>query len=179
MERLGAALAAQIPSIQSGNVLLLHGDLGSGKTCLARGFARTWCCDPSMDVTSPTYLLINTYNPPETSTCDLPTYLCDYASTSYMGFLHVCRRHTLHHMDLYRLDSVTSTDVEALGLEDAFTTGTSIVEWPDRLQVLPTPRLDVHIKYTDVEGERQVHVVAHGAKWEPVEAWFREISSLT
>ncbi|ETV75928.1 YjeE family ATPase [Aphanomyces astaci] len=123
MERLGAALAAQIPSTQSGNVLLLHGDLGSGKTCLARGLARTWCCDPSMDVTSPTYLLINTYDPPEAST-----------------------RHTLHHMDLYRLDSVTSTDVEALGLEDTFTTGTSIVEWPDRLQVLPTPRLDPMVR---------------------------------
>ncbi|ETV92864.1 YjeE family ATPase [Aphanomyces invadans] len=149
MERFGAALASQIPSTQSGNVLLLHGDLGCGKTCFARGFARTWCSDASMDVTSPTYLLINTYNPPSTS-----------------------KRSTLHHMDLYRLDRVTSTDAEALGLEDAFTNGTSIVEWPDRLQELPTPRLDVHITYTDVEGEREVHVAAHGGKWERVQAWF-------
>ncbi|KAF0717811.1 Aste57867_2084 [Aphanomyces stellatus] len=148
MEELGAALAAQVPA-RTGNVLFLVGDLGCGKTCFTRGFARSWCQDKTLDVTSPTYLLINTYDAPMDA-----------------------RRSPLYHMDLYRLESVTATDGEALGLADAFSNGMTVIEWPDRLRDVPKERLEVHIEYTDVEDKRRVHVRAFGAAWRAVEDWF-------
>jgi len=58
MEDVGAVLSV---GTVGGDTLLLGGDLGAGKTCLSRGFvrARTGCGD--IRVTSPTYLLSNTY----------------------------------------------------------------------------------------------------------------------
>ncbi|CAK4134663.1 unnamed protein product [Aphanomyces euteiches] len=149
MEHLGSSLALQVPK-RAGNVLFLVGDLGCGKTCFARGFVRAWCQDEQLDVTSPTYLLINTYEPPVDT-----------------------KRSTLYHLDLYRLESVTATDAQALGLEDVFSTGTSIVEWPDRLQDKPAERLEVHIEYTDAQDERRVRVEGYGSVWKPVEDLFR------
>ena len=55
---LGAILS-QIAN-QRGDVLLLDGDLGAGKTCLARGFVQTLVGE-RQQVTSPTYLLCNSY----------------------------------------------------------------------------------------------------------------------
>ena len=58
MHDLGALLS-QIAT-QRGDVLLLDGDLGAGKTCLSRGFVQTLVGDEQR-VTSPTYLLCNSY----------------------------------------------------------------------------------------------------------------------
>ena len=49
-ERLGAALAAVA---RRGDVIFLHGDLGAGKTALARGFLRHYFLNPDLDVTTP------------------------------------------------------------------------------------------------------------------------------
>jgi predicted ATPase len=58
MHDLGAVLS-QIAT-QRGDVLLLDGDLGAGKTCLSRGFVQTLVGEHQR-VTSPTYLLCNSY----------------------------------------------------------------------------------------------------------------------
>lgn len=84
---------------------MLKGDLGSGKTCFARGFIRALLQDESLFVTSPSYLLDNTYVTSE----DV----------------------IIHHMDLYRLPN--AFDSHILGIPGIFNSSICLIEWPDRL----------------------------------------------
>jgi tRNA threonylcarbamoyladenosine biosynthesis protein TsaE len=98
---LGAELAQVF---QAGDVLLLEGPLGAGKTCLTRGLARGLGADPAA-VLSPTFALVR-----EVSGGRLP----------------------LHHIDLYRLQG--PAEALGLGLEELFDgDGLCVVEWPERL----------------------------------------------
>ena len=85
-----------------GDVILLGGELGAGKTCWARGFIRSMLDDKNLRVTSPTYLLSNTY------TC---AYYDDDDTTSYKEL-------SIHHMDLYRLAG--SEELQPLDLDHVF-----------------------------------------------------------
>jgi Threonylcarbamoyl adenosine biosynthesis protein TsaE len=75
MEEIGAFLSSIIlqPSPEqecaAGRVVFLNGDLGAGKTVFARGFIRAATGNYEQQVTSPTYLLSNTYRRPS-DTCD-------------------------------------------------------------------------------------------------------------
>ena len=70
------AIAAAVASVaRAGDVILLSGDMGSGKTVFAQGFGRALGVTEPM--TSPTFTLVNSYD---------------------------CGRLALHHADLYRLD---------------------------------------------------------------------------
>jgi tRNA threonylcarbamoyladenosine biosynthesis protein TsaE len=90
-------------TLASGAILLLSGDLGAGKTAFVRGIAAGLGIDP-LDVSSPTFTLIH----------------------EYRG-----GRLDLHHVDLYRLQSV---EVDDLGLDDlTLEAGITAIEWPDRL----------------------------------------------
>ncbi len=97
--RLGALLLA-------GDVVLLHGDLGAGKTTLAQGIIAA--DRPGVPVQSPTFTLVNEYP----ATADRPA---------------------LHHLDLYRLDG--PDDLDSIGFDDLVAAGDGIVlvEWPERL----------------------------------------------
>lgn len=124
-EELGKYLGA---TTQAGDVLCLHGDLGAGKTTFARGFIRGARCMVDLDVTSPTYLLDNSY-PAETRDGVL-------ASTIP----------TIHHLDLWRLKDASSRSI--VDFHYMFTNEISLIEWPDRLgSLLPSQRLDVRIEY--------------------------------
>lgn len=106
-QRLGARMKA-------GDVVCLWGDLGAGKTTLARGAIEAWT-GQAEDAPSPTYTLVQTYEGP---------------------------RGELWHVDLYRLKR--PEDAWELGLEDAFAAAACLIEWPERLQgQLPANRLDV------------------------------------
>jgi tRNA threonylcarbamoyl adenosine modification protein YjeE len=70
--------------IDTGDVILLRGNLGAGKTTFARGFIRSKYNDNKMIITSPSYLLDNTY---------------EYEDLS----IHIGKIKSIHHMDLYRL----------------------------------------------------------------------------
>ncbi|KAG5185972.1 hypothetical protein JKP88DRAFT_236223 [Tribonema minus] len=135
MEQLGQLLAR---GAEAGDVILLIGDLGTGKTCFSRGFIRECAEDPDLLVTSPSYLLDNTYE----------------ATDGTM----------VHHMDLYRLSG--ADDLHVLNIPEILSTSVCLVEWPDRLQHLtPSVRLEVRISATSGDC-RFVELVGHGEWWQ-------------
>jgi tRNA threonylcarbamoyladenosine biosynthesis protein TsaE len=109
--RLAARLA---PAARPGDALLLEGPLGAGKSAFARAFLRSLCGDPALEVPSPTFTLVQSY--------DLPG------------------GGVAHHFDLYRLSG--AADLRELGWDEA-QEGIVLVEWPERLGALrPTPGED-------------------------------------
>jgi tRNA threonylcarbamoyladenosine biosynthesis protein TsaE len=100
-EALAARLAAQV---QPGDTILLEGPLGAGKTTFARAFLRTLTNDKALDVPSPTFTLVQTYDTPKGQ---------------------------VFHYDLWRLDG---PDALAELDWDAALDAIALVEWPDRLQ---------------------------------------------
>ncbi|MEL7062033.1 MAG: tRNA (adenosine(37)-N6)-threonylcarbamoyltransferase complex ATPase subunit type 1 TsaE [Acidobacteriota bacterium] len=103
-EAIGARLAEELPA---DSILLLEGELGSGKTCLVRGLARALGVDPR-EVQSPTYTLMHE---------------------------HTGTRGPLVHADLYRLapEELDAIGLE----EALAGPGWKAIEWPDRLAMLP------------------------------------------
>ncbi|MDH3262872.1 MAG: tRNA (adenosine(37)-N6)-threonylcarbamoyltransferase complex ATPase subunit type 1 TsaE [Paracoccaceae bacterium] len=102
--RFAEALA---PRLGAGDVLLLEGPIGAGKTAFARALiaARLAAAGaPAEDIPSPTFTLVQTY---------------------LAGPLEIW------HADLYRLSH--PDEAAELGLEEAFATALCLVEWPDRL----------------------------------------------
>lgn len=103
--------------LERGDVVCLSGDLGAGKTTLARGAIEAWT-GTAEDAPSPTYTLVQTYEG---------------------------ERGELWHVDLYRLKR--PDDAWELGLEDAFVDAACLIEWPERLEgQLPCDRLDVELR---------------------------------
>ncbi|SLN40386.1 tRNA threonylcarbamoyladenosine biosynthesis protein TsaE [Roseovarius albus] len=91
------------PQLQMGDVVLLTGEIGTGKTHFARCLIRS-LMDVPEDIPSPTFTLVQTY---ETK-----------------GF-------EIWHSDLYRLSDIY--EIEELGLTEAFQSAVCLIEWPDRL----------------------------------------------
>lgn len=113
--RLGVRLATVA---RQGDTILLEGPLGAGKTSLARGFVRALTDDPMLDVPSPSFTLVQTYETP---------------------------RGPVHHFDLWRLDGPAG--LTELGWQDALA-DIVLVEWPDRLGALrPADALTVSLDY--------------------------------
>ena len=100
-EDFAARMAA---SLRPGDILFLDGDLGMGKSVFARALIRTLCNDPHLEVPSPTFTLVQTYD-------------------SENG--------PIWHFDLYRIKA--PEEVYELGWDDALADGIVIVEWPSRL----------------------------------------------
>ena len=121
-----AALGRKLAVLaRAGDVIALRGDLGAGKSELARGFVRA-LCGPDEDVPSPTFTLVQPYETPE---------------------------FPLYHFDLYRLKD--AEEAYELGIEDAFAEGVSLIEWPERLgNLLPARRLDVTLRMGAAESQR-------------------------
>lgn len=120
--RLGHILGSDA---RPSDALMLDGQLGAGKTCVARGYIHSARNDSSLQVTSPTYLLANTY-PPQNSPED--------------------RTPTVYHLDLWRLDDASSRPIVDFGF--VFRSAVALIEWPDRLKsLLPEERLDIILEY--------------------------------
>ncbi len=123
--------------VRPGDWILLFGDLGAGKTTLARAFIRA-LLPPDMaeetEVPSPTFTLVQPYD---------------------------ATRVPVAHVDLYRI--ADPFEVEELGLAELAADHALLVEWPDRLPDLPRDRLEVHL--ADAEGgkSRVAELIGHGA----------------
>lgn len=127
------------PRLNAGDVLLLQGDLGAGKTHFARGIVQTRLAEVGLveDVPSPTFTLVQTYD---------------------VGDVEIW------HTDLYRLSSVD--EIFELGLIEAFDTAICLVEWPDRLgEETPKGALTLHFAMTDQAGERVLEASSTDARW--------------
>jgi tRNA threonylcarbamoyladenosine biosynthesis protein TsaE len=98
---LGASLAGRVCA---GDAITLSGDLGAGKTTLARGLLAALGLEG--EAPSPTFAIVQTYAPPET-------------------------RLPVAHVDLYRIED--ASDAEELGLDDLRADHVLLVEWPERL----------------------------------------------
>lgn len=124
-EALGAALAEEL---RGGEAVLLHGELGAGKTAFVRGLARGLGIDPA-DIASPTFVLL----------------------TEHSGRLK------LHHADLYRL-SGQGDDRELGLEELPGPRGVLAVEWAERLSHRPWARaFDVTLEHAG-EDRRRVSI---------------------
>lgn len=97
--RFGAELAS---TLKPGDIVTLEGDLGAGKTALARAIIRTLSSDPALDVPSPTFAIIQPYDTPSGPVL---------------------------HADLYRL--AHSSEADELGLLDD-PQAIVLVEWAER-----------------------------------------------
>ena len=121
--------------LQRQDVIALRGDLGAGKTTLARALIGAVLRDGSTEVTSPTFSLHQTY---------------------------AARRLTISHYDFYRLSS--AQEAAELGFEEAAQEGAVIVEWPERAAaLLPETRIEVELADTGDASVRRVTVRGTGA----------------
>ena len=125
-----AFAVALAPILRQGDVVALWGDLGAGKSTLARALIQALSAE-SGDVPSPTFTLVQTY----------PGEITVAGSAQPVE---------LWHFDLYRL--TRPDQAYDLAIEDAFQDGISLIEWPDRLgSLLPGNRLDLSLE-TDGAG---------------------------
>jgi tRNA threonylcarbamoyladenosine biosynthesis protein TsaE len=125
-ERLGCALAGLL---RAGDVVALRGDLGAGKTALARALVRALPGPEGAaeeEVPSPTFTLVQTYDREAA-----PVW----------------------HFDLYRIED--PAEIEELGFYEALGEGIILIEWPERLgAALPPDHLSVFLSFAGGEGRR-------------------------
>ena len=110
-------------------VVLLSGELGSGKTTLTKGIVSGLGAATEEEVTSPTFTLVHVYGQSERSVSKV------------------------YHVDLYRIENFH--DFETLGMEDVFEQpGVLIVEWAERFP-LKSPWPQIRVRLEHLEGDRR------------------------
>jgi tRNA threonylcarbamoyladenosine biosynthesis protein TsaE len=131
--RLGQILGEML---LPGDVILLHGPLGAGKTTLTQALGRGGGVPPDCYITSPTYSLAH----------------------EYPGRLPI------YHLDLYRLNS--EEEIEDLGYREFICgQGATIIEWPERLgRLQPAAALRLELDFTG-ESSRTASLTAIGKQW--------------
>ena len=90
-------------ALRPGDAVTLSGDLGAGKTTFARALITALAHPAAVEVPSPTFTLVQTYDTP---------------------------RIGVSHFDLYRLND--AAELDELGLDEALLTGAALIEWPER-----------------------------------------------
>jgi tRNA threonylcarbamoyladenosine biosynthesis protein TsaE len=122
--------------IEQGDLVLLVGELGAGKTTFAQGFGQALgVVEP---ITSPTFTL----------------------AREYEG-----QRLTMHHLDVYRLEQIDEVlDLALPELLDS--ASVTLIEWGDAIiPALPGEYLEVRLEYGDDDDERVIGVRPVGRRW--------------
>ncbi|MET3856756.1 tRNA (adenosine(37)-N6)-threonylcarbamoyltransferase complex ATPase subunit type 1 TsaE [Rhizobium sp. OAE497] len=105
-------------ALKAGDCLTLSGDLGAGKSSLARALIRAIADDPGLEVPSPTFTLVQSYD----------------------------IRIPVSHFDLYRL--ADGSELEELGFDEALQNGICLVEWPEMAQhEMPEDRIVLALEH--------------------------------
>jgi len=140
---LGEKLAAELPEAA---VVLLIGQLGAGKTTLAKGIVRGLGAAQPDDVSSPTFTLIHEYRPLANARGSVGTV----PSHDREGVV-------VYHIDLYRLD--TAAQVATLGLDEIFDRrAVVLIEWGERFpELMPERRIEIRLRATE-ENSREIEV---------------------
>lgn len=125
--------------VARGDLITLSGDLGAGKTTLARALIGALLGGAGEEIPSPTFTLVQTYQTP---------------------------RMTVAHLDLYRL--ADPAELDELGLEPALDSGIALVEWPERAgESLPEERLEIHLEeITDTDGGERNVTLRASPRWQ-------------
>jgi len=159
-----AIAAATAELCRPGDMIVLSGEMGAGKTAFAKGFgAALGVTEP---ITSPTFTLVHTY---------------DIAPGSGRG------AKALHHADLYRLDRIA--EIADLALDElAEYEGIVLVEWGDVAEALFGDHLVVHLEsdlFADDDADmdvddladsaRLIEISASGTNWAP--RWSRLVEA--
>ena len=123
---LGERLAGTLPR---GATVLLIGNLGAGKTTLAKGIVQGLGAAPADEVASPTFTLIHEYGSPP----------------------------SVYHVDLYRLDR--ARDAATLGLDDLFESAAVVlIEWGERFpELMPRDRIEIRLRALEGD-EREIRI---------------------
>jgi tRNA threonylcarbamoyladenosine biosynthesis protein TsaE len=134
--------------LQPGDLVVLLGTLGVGKTQLVKGVAQGM---GSADmVTSPSFVLINEYQSGE-------------------------QRHGLHiyHVDLYRIDD--PAELQAIGLDEIWHgQDICLIEWAERAgEWLPEQHLEIHMRHLD-ETKRILRLTPHGERYQHLVDSFKQ-----
>jgi tRNA threonylcarbamoyladenosine biosynthesis protein TsaE len=122
--QLGRELAAHM---KPGNIVLLRGELGAGKTTMVKGIAEGFQAALADEVTSPTFTLIHEYRGPAV---------------------------TLYHIDLYRID--TLRELDTLALDDLMDSRSILlIEWGEKFERFRRERdLEIVIEHLSADRRR-------------------------
>lgn len=144
-ERIGARLGHLL---RTGDLVLLSGQLGAGKTHLIKGIARGLGYDGL--VTSPTFVLIN-----------------EYRADAAHGRLPI------YHVDLYRVRDVT--ELTTIGLDELWLSeGICLIEWPERAATaMPAEHLHIVLSHVS-ETKRQIRLTPCGMRYRELLLRFKE-----
>jgi len=115
--------------LSRGDVVLLYGDLGSGKTTFTKGIGEGLGVKNTRLINSPTFVLIKEYE----------------------------ARVPLYHLDLYRLDNLE--DIEDIAIEEyIYGDGVAIIEWAEKMRgILPKKHISVKFKIKG-ENKREIKI---------------------
>jgi tRNA threonylcarbamoyladenosine biosynthesis protein TsaE len=107
-------------------LVLLSGELGSGKTTITKGIISRLGVAREEEITSPTFTLVHVFRNPV----------------------------TVYHVDLYRVEGFH--DLESLGLEDAFAEpAIVIIEWAERFTLRTDwPQVQIHLEHVEGDARR-------------------------
>lgn len=141
------SLAAHLAGIcNAGDVILLYGEVGAGKTTFARGFIHALTSE-TQEITSPTFTLVQSYD----------------VDSRMRGNDNL----KIYHCDLYRLKY--AQELAELGLEEAFETAISLIEWPEIIENEVQGALKITL---EIEGS------GRSAKIEGNEEWQKRLKNL-
>ena len=124
--------------IDAGDVILLYGEIGAGKTTFVRFFINYLESKNKIknsEVLSPTFNIVYDYD---------------------VGNLKIL------HYDLYRLKNYK--DISQLGMFETSNDSIKIVEWPELIESKPKDRIDILFQYSQLMNSRKVKIIGFG-KW--------------